>query len=105
MNKSDTTTPLVNLLNDQKYSKFMFEQTLEFLKIRPHPKSSLEWHKEKLGKQKYCVNFAFCRSWVWEGETWRAYVNKRGVYFEVLETLTPKQAMDAWNDYYNKVKQ
>lgn len=104
MNKSDITTPLVNLLNNQKYSQFMFDQTLEFLKLRPRLKSSLEWHKEKFGMQNYCINFPFKRCWVWEGTNWRVYVSKRGTSFEVLETLTPEQAMDAWHEYYAKIK-
>jgi hypothetical protein len=104
MKKSDITTPLVNILRDHNQLSFMIEQLKEFMLIRPSGVSSIKWHKQKLGKQKYCWK-GFIKHWVWETDTWRVYVNKEGSSFEVLESLNGDQAIEAWKDYYSKVKQ
>lgn len=98
MKKSDETTPIQNILSQYPADPRNEQYVLEFITIRPTGTSSLELNKSKLGKQKYCLNGSV-RSWVWEGENWRAYVSKRGLSFEVLETLSIDDAWMAWQEY------
>jgi len=103
MKKSDQTTPLLNLMSLPEHFKFMDRKIIEELHIRPAGISSIEHHKQKLGKQKYCWS-GFVKHWVWESDAWRVYVSSEGSSFEVLENLSPENAIVAWKDYYSKVK-
>ena len=100
MKKSDITTPILNII--ALNPKMMEKYTLEFLCLGSAFQSSIERHKQVLGKQNYCLNL-LNRTWIWEDATWRVYVSKRGVTFEVLADYTPNQAMNAWIDYYKKM--
>jgi len=104
MKKNDLTIPIYNILFQFQDYNFIHKFNIEYLSIRPSDVSSIEHHKNKLGKQKYCITLPFKRCWIWEGENWRVYVSKKGAQFEVLENSTLEQAKIAWQDYYEKVK-
>jgi hypothetical protein len=99
MKKSDISTPIINVLKTKTNYDIMNNNYLKLMKARPINVSSLQWHKKKLGKHKYCWT-SFIKRYVWEFENYRVYVSKEGVSFEVLESLSADQALDAWSDYY-----
>ena len=108
MNKNIITAPILNILagekNYKKYSSVFKKQTNEQSFIyRLKSSSSKELHKRKLGKQNYCLNIFGCRNWIWEGDNWRVYVSKEGFDFEVDQSLSIKDAMIAWQDYFEKM--
>lgn len=107
MKRSDETSPIINFLFnvDRAIADQYLQESLSLMKARMHDGlSSLERHKKILGKQNYCWT-GFVRHWVWETDTWRVYVSKEGASFEVLATLTPDEAWQAWQDYYNRMKE
>lgn len=99
MKKSDITTPIINILNHKADLDVMYQNHLKLMKARQPNVTSLQWHKEKLGKHKYCWT-GFTKHYVWEFDNYRIYVSKEGASFEVLESLNAKEALDSWNDYY-----
>lgn len=99
MNKSDETTPIQNILDQDRSDPRNLQFLSEFLSLRPSGISSLELNKTKLGKQKYCLTIGHIRCWIWEGENWRAYVSKKGLSFEVLPELSLDEAWKAWQEY------
>lgn len=100
MNKTDITTPIINLLHNIIYYDIMNVNYAKMQKARPIGVSFLKWHKQKLGKQKYCWT-GFVKHWVWEFDNWRVYVSKEGASFEVLADLSAEDALAAWDEYYN----
>ena len=105
MNRNTVTTPILNIFfhhpSDEICKKYL-EQLQDHILMKPLGKS-VTLHLERLGKQSYCWTGEY-KYWVWETEKWRIYVsNKRGVAFEVLETLSPQEAWDAWLDYQSKM--
>lgn len=94
-------TPISNILIHDL--NLLNQYAIEFIKIRPINMSSLELHKHKLGKQSYTKIIGFSRCWVWETDSWIAYVSKRGLSFEVIDTLSPTEAMNVWHNYCHKM--
>jgi hypothetical protein len=103
MNKEYQTTPLQNILSEDPSDPRNQQYVSEFIFLRPWNISSIELNKSKLGKQKYCVSIGTLRCWVWEGESWRAYVSKEGLSFEVLLSLSIDKAWSAWQEYRNRI--
>lgn len=103
MKKTDETSPIINFLFGNKEKSEQYLKDSMSLMFARGKLSSKDYHKKKLGKQKYCW-IGFVRHWVWESETWRVYVSKRGSAFEVLATLTEDEAWAAWQDYFSKVR-
>lgn len=103
MNKEDITTPISNYIFNSGNRELIDKYVFEHLSIIPQGMSSLQHHKQKLGKQKYCWT-GHVKNWVWESDCWRLYVSKEGASLEVLRNLTLEQAIAAWKDYYSKVK-
>lgn len=99
MKRSDETTPLENILNQDPFDPRNQQYLLDFVSIRPYGMTSIQLNKNKLGKQKYYLVAGFVRCWVWEGENWRIYVSKRGTSFEVLQHLSIDEAWIAWQEY------
>jgi hypothetical protein len=106
MKRSDTTQPIVNFLFQDKSGKLgqqYLKESMDLMKLRIEDGlSSIQRHKKILGKQKYCWT-GFVKHWVWEENNWRAYVSKEGASFEVLESLTLKEAWSEWQDYYKRM--
>jgi hypothetical protein len=44
------------------------------------------------------------RNWIWDCNNWRVYVSIRGFIFEIDESITLKQAVDAWYEYYERMR-
>ena len=65
-------------------------------------KQAVKFHKEKFGKQSY-THVGFSRWWVWEFDGAKVLVGSRGIVFEVEETLSVENAMDKWEQYFNKM--
>lgn len=56
-------------------------------------------HKEKFGRQDYCLT-AYRRYWVWEFEGYRVFVaNGYGIGLEVETDLTDTEALEKLDDY------
>lgn len=105
MNRNTITTPILNFINTvtdrDLFLKLLDEQSnLHHLSN----KSAKNFHIEKLGKQDYCQIIGIYRCWIWEGNNWRAYTSKRGISFEVDESLILEDALAAWNDYYERMR-
>ncbi len=100
MKNTVETISIINLISLDKSKQYINESML--LMFARGKLSSINFHKKKLGKQKYCWATSV-RYWIWTSDTWRVYVSKRGAAFEVLDTLTPDEAWIAWQDYYNKM--
>lgn len=59
----------------------------------------IAFHKARLGRQSYTW-LGEGRMWVWETDTWRAYVSDwKGIAFEVRADLSDEEAFAAWDDY------
>jgi hypothetical protein len=104
MKKTDETDSVINYFYvDKVRSDQYLKDNLNLMMTRCETGlSSIKWHKKVLGKQKYCW-ISFVKNWVWETDTWRVYVSKRGSSFELLKGLTLDQAWEAWQDYYNRM--
>lgn len=64
----------------------------------------VEFHKNRLGKQKLCYFNGEFRFWVWEGENWRVFVNNhKGICFDVREGISPEDAYVALLDYSSRM--
>lgn len=103
MRKTDETTPIINIIFSSKDKSNQYIKDNMQIMFARGKKSSVEYHKVKLGKQNYCW-LGSVRHWIWEGNNWRVYVSKRGAAFEVLSNLTVDEAWGAWQDYFNKIR-
>ena len=98
MLKQDETTPIQMILSQNPDDPRNTRYVSEFISLRPIGMSSIQFHKQRLGKQKYCF-MGLVKYWVWEGKNWRASVSKRGLSFEVLPALSIDEAWEAWQEY------
>jgi hypothetical protein len=99
-----STTPISNIIcvDPEAWQRQVIEYT-RLMGARTADKP-VQWHKDVLGPQDRCFT-SMRRYWVWSGEGWRVLVNnKAGVAFEVVPTLTPDEAMAAWDDYKSKME-
>lgn len=95
-------TPIENIIQDDNVlcELFRTEYLNHYKNLRTTNLKSVQWHKTKLGKQEDCFSNGEFRFWVWSGENWTCLVsNKKGICFEVKNTLSPQQAYDAWKNY------
>lgn len=95
------TTPIENLLflDDEWYNEALALISLH-MTLQP-----VEFHKHKLGQQARTWNGEF-RFWIWENldKGWVVYVsNKKGVCFEVDASFDRDLAIEAWQDYRNRM--
>ena len=101
------TTPVINILNDTPASDrrdILDSYLSETMTMHRAARPPVQWHKEKLGRQKYCWPSGEYRFWICEGPGWCVYCsNQKGVCFEVQSDLDWRQALDAWKDYQKKV--
>lgn len=103
MNRGTPTTPIINIIQDDKSKTDQYLADILLLMRNRQPYSSKDFHKNKLGKQNYCLN-GTVRHWVWQTDMWRVYVSKRGMVLEVLELSNINEAWEAWQDYLQKMK-
>lgn len=65
---------------------------------------SVDFHKKRLGKQKFCWQGSKFRYWIWEGKNWRAFAsNHQGTSLEIRVGLSLDEALEAFQDYRRKV--
>ena len=96
------TTPIENIigLSDEFVIEFL---DLGVIQLRSGVKSTVEFHKQKLGKHHRTFTGEF-RFHVWTFGNWTIYVSdKKGVCFEVDADLTKEQALAAWKDYQDRM--
>jgi hypothetical protein len=100
MKRTDETTPFVNILMNSEDEPDRTLEAKEFLWVSfivGSPK--VQKVKALLGRQDYTW-MGSCRYWIWERGNWRVFVNNdKGLCFEVLPTLTVKQAIAEWEDF------
>ena len=105
MDKQDVSTPIINIMSNNGgmhlSTEYLADQMLLVNKRSQAKLSSKEFHKLKLGKQKYCWT-GFIRHWVWEGNDWRVYVSNNGAAFEVKDGIDMVRAWAAWKDYFSR---
>lgn len=63
---------------------------------------AVKFLKSRLGRQKLCWQGS-CRNWVWEGTDWRVFASTEGVSIEIREGLEIERAIDAWQDFRQRV--
>ena len=103
------STPIENIFSvckDQvKLQKIYEEYFHAYMRLCDIASPPIISHIEKLGKQNYCWNSHGERFYIWEnGLSWRVFVGKnKGICFEVNEKASLNEAMEAWNDYFNKM--
>jgi hypothetical protein len=94
------TTPIENVLVAEDYK--VFANDFLILGIS-RPRNLISFLKDKLGRQDYCMNGEF-RFWVWEKDSYTIYAsNKKGLCFEVNESMSSCEAMIAWKSFLNEV--
>lgn len=101
MNRSDTTTSIINLMrgaSDTDVNSYR-DTSMTYQLLAREDGSVVKFHKSRLGKQDYCWNGEY-RYWIWEGDDWRIYVSDiKGFCFEVAEGLNLSRALAVWNRY------
>ena len=95
------TTPVSNLCN----SLAELQEMIDIAKIayQTAPKNLVEWVKSRLGPQTRTFTGEF-RYYLWEFQDYTLWVaNGKGLSVEVIPTLTPDEAMNAYREAFKKL--
>ena len=104
VSRATETTPIENILiGDRRLGGKYVQEYIEL--FAQQSVGSVQVCKAALGPQRYTWTGEF-RFWVWTGANWRIHAsNHKGLCFEVLPSLTPQQAYDAWREVCPRLKE